>query len=135
MHTACQGKSVLYSSFTTPWGSHARIMGTRGLIGFIIKGKRRATYNHFDSYPEGMGNDVIRFILSLDEDQIKQMQLLVKQVSPPRASLWRHLTRSWSGLIPTLTPNRSATQRQRHCTESIPPPNSAHHSRMLRHTT
>jgi hypothetical protein len=57
-------------------------MGTRGLIGFVIKGRRRATYNHFDSYPEGLGFDVLRFILSLDEEGIKEMQALVEDASP-----------------------------------------------------
>lgn len=30
-------------------------MGTRGLIGFVIKGKRMGTYNWWDSYPQSLG--------------------------------------------------------------------------------
>jgi hypothetical protein len=30
-------------------------MGTRGIIGFAIDGEPKVTYNHFDSYPEGLG--------------------------------------------------------------------------------
>jgi len=30
-------------------------MGTRGIFGFIYKGKRYIVYNHFDSYPSGLG--------------------------------------------------------------------------------
>jgi hypothetical protein len=48
-------------------------MGTCGLLGFIIKGKTNGSYNHFDSYPTGLGLDIIEFILSLSNDDIKKM--------------------------------------------------------------
>ncbi|WRT70457.1 uncharacterized protein IL334_007455 [Kwoniella shivajii] len=44
-------------------------MGTRGLIGFIIAGKRRGCYNQFDSYPSGLGVAIVRFILGLNQEQ------------------------------------------------------------------
>lgn len=34
-------------------------MGTRGAYGYILDGKTVATYNHFDSYPEHLGHEVI----------------------------------------------------------------------------
>ena len=37
-------------------------MGTRGLSGFKWKNEYYLMYNHYDSYPEGLGNDVIEFI-------------------------------------------------------------------------
>lgn len=37
-------------------------MGTRGAIGFRINETDKVTYNHFDSYPDGLGDDVIKFI-------------------------------------------------------------------------
>jgi len=36
-------------------------MSTRGATGFIYKGKWYVTYNHSDSYPEGLGMDVLEF--------------------------------------------------------------------------
>lgn len=30
-------------------------MGTRGALGFIKAGEHKVTYNHYDSYPEGLG--------------------------------------------------------------------------------
>lgn len=36
-------------------------MSTRGLTGFRCSGKLYAMYNHFDSYPEGLGQDVVEF--------------------------------------------------------------------------
>lgn len=56
-------------------------MGTRGLIGFIFKGQRRACYNHFDSYHEGLGVDVILFILSLTPEEIDLMAKRLEQAS------------------------------------------------------
>ena len=56
-------------------------MGTRGLIGFIIKGVRKAAFNSHNSYPAGLGNDIVRFILSLTEEQIVEMQARVEAVS------------------------------------------------------
>lgn len=35
-------------------------MGTRGAIGFILDDALVATYNHFDSYPDGLGTDMVR---------------------------------------------------------------------------
>jgi len=37
-------------------------MGTRGSAGIIYEEKIYATYNHFDSYPDGLGGDVVKFI-------------------------------------------------------------------------
>ena len=34
-------------------------MGTRGAIGFRVDGVDKIVYNHFDSYPEGLGADLI----------------------------------------------------------------------------
>lgn len=35
-------------------------MGTRGLFGFCYKGKYYWAYNHWDSYPSGLGADIIK---------------------------------------------------------------------------
>lgn len=37
-------------------------MGTRGLLGFVADGQLKAAYNHFDSYPAGLGSDVLAFV-------------------------------------------------------------------------
>ena len=43
-------------------------MGTRGLFGVKIDGNDKVTYNHFDSYPDALGkNMVIEFLEYLDE--------------------------------------------------------------------
>lgn len=40
-------------------------MGTRGIIGLVIDGEVKATYNHFDSYPEALGAKMLAFAASL----------------------------------------------------------------------
>ena len=36
-------------------------MGTRGAWGFVHEGREYLTYNHFDSYPDGLGGDLLRW--------------------------------------------------------------------------
>lgn len=43
-------------------------MGTRGLFGFYYKGKYYVVYNHFDSYPEGLGNIIVYQIINAIEN-------------------------------------------------------------------
>lgn len=37
-------------------------MGTRGAYGFRLNGEDKVTYNHFDSYPSGLGCEIVEFI-------------------------------------------------------------------------
>lgn len=37
-------------------------MSTRGFIGFVVDGTEKITYNHFDSYPAGLGADVLNWL-------------------------------------------------------------------------
>lgn len=37
-------------------------MGTRGTYGFRKGGKDKLTYNHYDSYPDGLGAEVVQFV-------------------------------------------------------------------------
>lgn len=37
-------------------------MGTRGAFGFRINNEDKVTYNNFDSYPGGLGDEVVTFI-------------------------------------------------------------------------
>ncbi|KAH8920872.1 hypothetical protein BT69DRAFT_1321182 [Atractiella rhizophila] len=56
-------------------------MGTRGLLGFILKnGTRKGSYNHFDSYPDGLGNDILQFLLNLTPEQLKALSENVEKV-------------------------------------------------------
>jgi hypothetical protein len=37
-------------------------MGTRGFLGFVLQDKEYITYNHFDSYPSGLGDAVLQWL-------------------------------------------------------------------------
>lgn len=41
-------------------------MGTRGLWGFVIDGETKVTYNHYDSYPGGLGTDLVKALGNWD---------------------------------------------------------------------
>lgn len=49
-------------------------MGTRGLLCFIINGKKRGFFNQFDSYDSGLGAAIVLFILLLVEREWDIMQ-------------------------------------------------------------
>lgn len=55
-------------------------MGTRGLLGHIIRGKKKATYNHFDSYPSGLGMDIVGFVENLTPEQIEKMKEMLEAI-------------------------------------------------------
>lgn len=46
-------------------------MGTRGVFGFRSNKVDKLTYNHFDSYPSGLGKDMFDFIRNHTMDEIK----------------------------------------------------------------
>lgn len=37
-------------------------MSTRGFVGFVVDGTEKIAYNHSDSYPEGLGKDVLSWL-------------------------------------------------------------------------
>lgn len=47
-------------------------MGTRGLIGLRFKNKDYLTYNHYDSYPEGIGVDILHELRKMDIEKVKK---------------------------------------------------------------
>lgn len=59
-------------------------MGTRGAWGFIVDGVEKLTYNHCDSYPDGLGADVLRFLRNAQDtlDQVRKMASDLRVVDP-----------------------------------------------------
>lgn len=55
-------------------------MGTRGLLGLIVAGKRYARYNHSDSYPEGMGQDTVTLILGYTPEEWDEMVKILQEI-------------------------------------------------------
>lgn len=48
-------------------------MGTRGLYGFYRDGETKATYNHFDSYPECLGKSIVAFIQHTSVEEMNKI--------------------------------------------------------------
>ncbi|WWD08401.1 hypothetical protein V865_006513 [Kwoniella europaea PYCC6329] len=75
-------------------------MGTRGLLGFIVAGKRKACYNHYDFYPDRLGVRIVMFILALTPEQRRSMIERLKEImwideefdSPPSEELIQYYT-------------------------------------------
>lgn len=59
-------------------------MSTRGIMGFRLDGKDKLAFNHWDSYPEGLGeqvvnqfNDLYKFFgLEFIKDRVRNLQLI-----------------------------------------------------------
>lgn len=47
-------------------------MGTNGAWGFVLNGSERITYNHFDSYPDGLGADLLAWARQADWDKVRE---------------------------------------------------------------
>ncbi len=72
-------------------------MGTRGSYGFVLGGERIQVYNHFDSYPSGLGDDVVSFLLEefgkngyddavgLLKQRVRSMEAIDRNVRPTEA--------------------------------------------------
>lgn len=60
-------------------------MGTRGAYGFRVGGKDKVTYNHFDSYPTGLGVKIIDYLRDHSPEELRAVAdrlTLVDEGSP-----------------------------------------------------
>lgn len=48
-------------------------MGTRGVMGFVVNGEEKLAYNHYDSYPSGVGADILEWLRAQDIGDLKGM--------------------------------------------------------------
>lgn len=55
-------------------------MGTRGTIGFIINEQEKLTYNHYDSYPAGIGIRVLAFLREHTVEELRPLAEALKVV-------------------------------------------------------
>jgi hypothetical protein len=70
-------------------------MGTRGALGFVVDETAKITYNHFDSYPDGLGDDTLAWLrTTLDEGREQEVRdqaralVAVDEDSEPTAEEW-----------------------------------------------
>lgn len=55
-------------------------MGTRGACGFVVDGKIKVSYNHYDSYPSGLGAEIVQFLNTNKIDTLKKYAKSIKLV-------------------------------------------------------
>lgn len=56
-------------------------MGTRGAYGVRVEGQDKIAYNHFDSYPAGLGRDLVKQLVELIETRgLVDVRELAKQL-------------------------------------------------------
>lgn len=82
-------------------------MGTRGCYGFRKNGIDKLTYNHFDSYPDCLGHDVVQFCkeTSIEEmNEIFDKTILVDENSKPTAEQIVECMEYYNGDVSTRTP-------------------------------
>jgi hypothetical protein len=48
-------------------------MSTRGVYGFYKNGEYKITYNHSDSYPECLGEDVVKFVRKTSVEEMNKI--------------------------------------------------------------
>lgn len=82
-------------------------MGTRGCYGFRKNGIDKLTYNHFDSYPDCLGYDVVQFCkeTSIEEmNKIFDRIILVEEDSKPTVEQIAECMKYYNGDVSTRTP-------------------------------
>ena len=61
-------------------------MGTRGLVGFVINGTEKLAYNHWDSYPSGLGLQTLAWLREQDlgalAEQVERLELIDEEKEP-----------------------------------------------------
>lgn len=53
------------------------MMSTRGFVGFVADGTEKIAYNHYDSYPGGLGLDVLRWLREAATDLASLRQQVI----------------------------------------------------------
>lgn len=71
-------------------------MGTRGAIGFKLDQKEVIFYNHWDSYPDGLGQDMVDYVRSVSDwnairDQVTAFEAVDRDQKPTaEQKAWAH---------------------------------------------
>lgn len=75
-------------------------MGTRGTLAFKVDGVTKGAYNHYDSYPAGLGEEVLEFVkLAKDNPAYRELAVKLQPVpeGEPTPEIIEHL-KPWTDL-------------------------------------
>ena len=81
-------------------------MGTRGSVGFILNDQYKASYNHFDSYPTGLGQDMADFVNKVNAEdgwnkikkEVKKVKLVSEEKQPTKPQIEKYMAFSNTGI-------------------------------------
>lgn len=79
-------------------------MGTRGCYGFRKNGMDKITYNHYDSYPDGLGRTMVEFCKNTsiaEMDDIFDRIILVDECDKPTAEQIEECKQYYNGNVCT----------------------------------
>lgn len=57
-------------------------MSTRGFISYVVDGETKTVYNHHDSYPSGLGADVLGWLRKAHEGGARRLASALRVVEP-----------------------------------------------------
>lgn len=69
-------------------------MGTRGVVGLFKDGKGKITYNHFDSYPDYLGVNILNELKQVSVEQMKkafdEIKLVDEELKPTEEEIKKY---------------------------------------------
>ena len=76
-------------------------MSTRGSVGYIHKGEYNGTYNHSDSYPDGLGEEVVAAVRKIEDWEkfkanYEKLKWVPRDYKPTKAEIEAH--KKWANL-------------------------------------
>jgi hypothetical protein len=90
-------------------------MGTRGIVGFVVDGQEKLSYNHFDSYPDYLGvhtlewlksklttRDGLAYLQADTEEAIRSLQM-VDESGVPTPEQFERVKRFYNGSVGSRT--------------------------------
>jgi len=89
-------------------------MGTRGVVGVKVNGEYKVTYNHFDSYPDCLGEEVVALCNSLSDkglwmkfkEMMQQVELVNSDDTPSKEVQDAYITEGFfDGMVSRQTPS------------------------------
>jgi len=70
-------------------------MGTRGLIGFRLNNEDKFTYNHWDSYPDELGKNILKELRTIKDfkrlkETVKNIELIESNSEPTKTQITKY---------------------------------------------
>ena len=71
-------------------------MSTRGAVGLIFNNEEKIGYNHYDSYPSGLGNEILIFLKGKTIEELKNIFSNITLVKNSDNDVWNWQNHSFN---------------------------------------